>query len=98
MSPKAKQLQEALHTELQRLNSIAEMALNSTNHLNGLALNPETERRDLAPESTIVKEIATLLQHTVQNLGRKVGPNPRGQTAENRGQSRRRTTFPHFQQ
>lgn len=88
MSATTLELQKALHAELLRLQSVAESGLPSTNHLTGLALNPETERQDLVPESTVVKEIATLLQHAVQNLARHVGPAPADDCALLRGNSR----------
>lgn len=88
MSSTTLELQKALHAELLRLQSIAELGLTATNHLTGLALNPETKRPDLVPESTVVKEIATLLQHAVQNLARYVGPAPADDCAPRRGNSR----------
>lgn len=88
MSPTPLELQKALHAELLRLQSIAELGLTSANHLAGLALNPETERADLVSESTVVKEIATLLQHAVQNLAQNVGPAPADDCAPRRGNSR----------
>ena len=73
MNPKTEQLQEALHRELRQLQSAAELALTSASHLNGLALNPDAARQDLVPESTVIKEIAALLQHAVQNVAHNVG-------------------------
>ncbi len=81
------ELRKALYAELVRLTSVADLAVKTSNHLNGLTLNPDTERQDLVSESTVVKEIATLLQHAVQNLARNVGPVPTSRLVSGRGKS-----------
>lgn len=90
MSPTTLELQKALHAELLRLQSVAELGLTSTNNLTGLALNPDTERADLVSESTVLKEIATLLQHAVQNLAQNVGRAPANDSAPRGGKSRQK--------
>lgn len=88
MNPKTQHLQDTLHQELQLLQSVVELALISAGHLNGLALDSGAARQDLVRESTVVKEIATLLQHAVQNLAHNMGPE--GRTLSSHRRSRRR--------
>ncbi|MBM3842445.1 MAG: hypothetical protein FJ397_04135 [Verrucomicrobia bacterium] len=77
MTPTRDQLRAALRDELQRLQAHARLAVSAAGHLNGLALNPDTARPDLVPESSVVRELAALLEHASQNLARQVATPPR---------------------
>jgi hypothetical protein len=76
MKPTPEQLRAALLHELHRLQAHARLAVSSAGHLNGLALNPDTKRPDLVPESSVVREVAALLEHATQNLARQVATAP----------------------
>ena len=80
MKPTRESRRAALLHELQHLQAKARLAASAASALNGLALDPDTERPDLVPESSVVRELATLLEHAVQNLARQVAtePSPRG--------------------
>ena len=80
MKPTRESRRAALLHELHRLQAKARLAASAASALNGLALDPDTERPDLVPESSVVRELATLLEHAVQNLARQVAtePSPRG--------------------
>ena len=67
----------ALRDELPRLQAHARLAVSSAGHLNGLSLNPDTRRPDLVPESSVVRELAALLEHATQKLARQVATPPR---------------------
>lgn len=80
MNKNSRRLQAELHSHLSRLRSVADAAAESARALNDLALNLETERPDLIPEGSLAREIATLLQHAVLNLARRVGDGPAGRS------------------
>lgn len=77
MKPTPEQLRAAVRDELRRLQAQARLAVSSASHLNGLALNPDTERADLVPESSVVRDLAALLEHATQNLARQIAGTPR---------------------
>ena len=76
MKPTPELRRAALLHELHRLQAKARLAASAASALNGLALDPDTERPDLVPESSVVRELATLLEHAVQNLARQVATAP----------------------
>ena len=79
MKPTREPLRAALRDELHHLQAKARLTASAASALNGLALDPDTERPDLVPESSVVRELATLLEHAVQNLARQVATeSPRG--------------------
>lgn len=72
MNPITKLRREELRSELNQLRAAAELAAVSASSLISMALNPETERTDLVSESSLVRDIATLLKHAVLNLTHNV--------------------------
>ena len=72
MNPITQLRREELRSELKQLQAAAELAAVSASHLNGIALNPEAQRADLVPESSVVRDIAALLKHAVLNLTHSV--------------------------
>ena len=76
MKTTPEQLRATRRDELRRLQAQSRLAVSSAGHLNSLDLKPDTKRPDLVPESSVVRELAALLEHATQNLARQVATAP----------------------